>query len=614
MAIQLGSAYGKISLQAKGFLDGIKQGKDGIASFELSTKKLGESMKSIGQKMTVGITVPMAAMGVAAVKAASDLNETMNKVDVVFKENAKTVMDWSQNSATAMGMSRQEALEAAATFGNLFTAMGQGREVSAQMSTSLVTLAGDLASFNNLDPSVVLLKLKSGIVGETEAVRDLGIDLRQTVVEAKAAEMGFKAVNGVFSQGDLIAARYAIIMEQTSNAQGDFKRTSDALANSMRITNAEWKDALATLGKNLLPIALQAVHIINRLLEAFNNLSPSQQKAITYVLLFVAVLGPLLIGLGSLLSVMNLSMKVMNPFGGGILGLVFGFAKLISALAIVVKVLGFFGVSLGPIGAGIVGLNTAIAGVGTSILAFLSPLLILLLALVAVVIQFALAWKLNLFWIRDNVKIFVSTVKLLWQSLTAFLRGDTASAGKYLKQAWDDIVNAIKARLDKLFGWMGPAAQSAIQAFTTIISNLRDYVARAFTGTDWSQVGKYIVFGIANGMLLGLPTLLTVAMNSALAALDQIKRTLGISSPSKAFAKLGMYSAQGYAIGLQQGMNPNDIARTMAKPVNQMMNSQQQNITMQFASGLTIQQVQGMIAQNNEQLINQLSMAMGAMG
>jgi hypothetical protein len=610
MAIQLGSAYGKVSLDTKGFISGIKGSKEGLSSLESSAKKLGDSMKSLGQKMTVGVTLPIAAMGVAAVKAASDLNETMNKVDVVFKENAQIVTDWSKNSATAMGLSRQEALEAAATFGNLFTAMGQSRDVSAQMSTSLVTLAGDLASFNNLDPSVVLLKLKSGIVGETEAVRDLGIDLRQTVVEAKAAEMGFKEVNGVFSQGDLIAARYAIIMEQTSNAQGDFKRTSDALANSMRITNAEWKDALATLGKNLLPIAIQAVHIINRLLEAFNNLSPAQQKTITYILLIVAAIGPLLIVLGTLLPLIHLTTRSLNPFSGGILGLVFGFAKLISALAIVVKILEFFGVSLGPIGAGILSLNTAIAGIGGTILVALTPVLILLAGIAFYVGILYIMWRTNFLGMRDNVTMFVNVVKNLWRAFMAFLRGDTDGALKYLGDAFQAVID----RITKLFSGLD-GLRTAWSNFVTWLGNamakVRDYIVKTFSGTDWTQVGRYILYGIANGMLLGLPTLLATAARVAAATLAQIKNSLGIHSDSKEGIKIGYFLGHGITAGVPTGWDPDTIARTISRPVTAMSNAQQQVFNIQFASGLTTREVQGMISQNNEQLIGQLNRAIG---
>ena len=152
---------------------------------------------------------------------------------------------------------------------------------------------------------------------------------------------------------------------------------------------------------------------------------------------------------------------------------------------------------------------------------------------------------------------------------------------------------------------------SIIDRFRAIFSSARDWIVNAFTKTNWSQLGKYITFGIANGLLMGIPSLILAATKAAEAALAAIKKKLGISSPSKAFQQLGMYSAQGYQLGLARAMSAEDLARTMARPVQNMSNSQQQNITMQFANGLTIRQVQGLIAENNDALIGQLNRALG---
>jgi hypothetical protein len=192
------------------------------------------------------------------------------------------------------------------------------------------------------------------------------------------------------------------------------------------------------------------------------------------------------------------------------------------------------------------------------------------------------------------------------------MRGDSEEVQSILMEMWE---NAMKL-LEKIFGTdainrFREAWNGFVQWLGGVLVRIRQYISTAFTNTNWSQVGKAIVWGIANGMLLGLPTLLATSMRVATASLAQIKKTLGISSPSKAFEQLGRYSAQGYQEGLARGMNADMIARTMMRPVNQMGGSSQQNITMQFASGLSIQQVQGMIAQNNESLIGQLNRAMG---
>jgi hypothetical protein len=117
-------------------------------------------------------------------------------------------------------------------------------------------------------------------------------------------------------------------------------------------------------------------------------------------------------------------------------------------------------------------------------------------------------------------------------------------------------------------------------------------------------VGKFILLGLANGMLMGLPNLLLIAKRIADSLLAQIKRSLGIASDSKEAIKLGFFTGHGFMTGLQRGANPEDMARSLARPITNMNTSTQQTIIQNFASGLTTTQVRGMIAENNEALMN----------
>ncbi len=205
-----------------------------------------------------------------SITAASDLNETMSKSQVVFGQAAQQVSDWGDTSAEAFGLSKQAAVEAAASFGNVFKGLGFAQDTSAQMSETLVKLAGDLASFNNIDVGDALQKLQSGLAGETRPLRDLGVFISEANVKAEAAKLGFHAVNGEFTDGEKIIARYNLILQQTTTAQGDFARTSDQLANSQRKANAELENTKARLGEELIPVQQGAT---NALLDFFTGLN-----------------------------------------------------------------------------------------------------------------------------------------------------------------------------------------------------------------------------------------------------------------------------------------------------------------------------------------------------
>lgn len=215
----------------------------------------------------VGVGVGIKALGILqnsmsgvgdviadSITAASDLAETQSKVGVVFGKSGKDIDAWGKGAAQSLGLSQQAAEEAAGSLGNLFTGIGQSQGEAAKMSKSVVTLASDLASFNNIDPTEALDKLRSGLAGESEPLRALGVFLSEAKVKAQAMKMGLGGAHGELTEGEKILARYQIILAETATAQGDFARTSDGLANSERIKNAKLKDSEALLGKRLLPL------------------------------------------------------------------------------------------------------------------------------------------------------------------------------------------------------------------------------------------------------------------------------------------------------------------------------------------------------------------------
>jgi hypothetical protein len=237
-----------------------------------ASKGLTSAFSGLGQVAALGVAGFAAFKGVEiigdAINAASDLSETLSKSNVVFGQSAQTISAWGDTTAEALGLSKQAAVEAAASFGNLFTGMGLSQGAAAGMSQDIVQLAGDLASFNNIGTDEALQKLRSGLVGEAEPLRSVGVLLNEATVNAKAAELGFTRVNGAFTEAQKVQARYAIILEQTKTAQGDFARTSDGLANSQRIANAEIQDAMAKLGEALVPFAAQGARAIATVAQA----------------------------------------------------------------------------------------------------------------------------------------------------------------------------------------------------------------------------------------------------------------------------------------------------------------------------------------------------------
>ena len=317
----------------------------------------------------------------------------------------------------------------------------------------------------------------------------------------------------------------------------------------------------------------------------------------------------ILIGLAIYLAAKN-----FNPFSTGIFGVIGSIIKLIGFLAALVIIFESWGISLGAVGAGIVSVHGIIVGViaaiGTAVAGALLPVLAALAAVSLFIGLFALAWSKNFLGLRDNITMWVAVVKNLWKALMAFLRGDTDAALEYLTAAFDAFGERVNQVFEKVFG-IKDAWGRFLEWMRTALGNVVSYISNVFTKTNWAQLGTYITLALANGMLMGIPSLIIAASKAAESVLATIKKKLGIASDSKEAIKLGFYTGHGFTRGVIMGLDPNVIANAMARPVLNQSSSQQQNITMQFASGLTMRQVQGMIAENNEALIGQLNHALG---
>lgn len=234
----------------------------------------------------------LAGIGVAAIakglfevaSAASDLEESASKAAQVFGDSIGVIEGFAESADTSLGLSEQAALEATGTFGNLFQALGVTRTEAAALAPEVVTLASDLASFNNLGVEDTLEKIRSGLVGEIEPLRSLGVSFLAADVEARGLELGLQDVNGELSEGAKVQARYSLITEQTALAQGDFARTSDGLANQQRILTAEFQNLVAEAGQALLPTLLEIVatareDLIPRLGQLSDTVLPALAQA-----------------------------------------------------------------------------------------------------------------------------------------------------------------------------------------------------------------------------------------------------------------------------------------------------------------------------------------------
>ena len=275
-------------------------------------QEAGSKLKDTGSKISgagtnmLPVTAGVAAAGGAAIKYASDTEESVNKVDVAFGKSAGKVKEFAESALENFGMAKGSALDAAATFGDMGTSMGLSKKSAADMATSLTGLGGDLASFKNIGVDQAMTALNGVFTGETESLKQLGIVMTQSNLDAFAMANGFGKTTKEMTEAEKVQLRYAYVMDATKNAQGDFARTSDGTANALRTSQEGAKELAASFGEMLLPAIANILGKVNDVIKYFSNMDDKTKKVIITIAGIIAVVGPALIIIGNIISAIGI--------------------------------------------------------------------------------------------------------------------------------------------------------------------------------------------------------------------------------------------------------------------------------------------------------------------
>jgi len=243
-----------LAADLKKFNRGINKAEGGLKGFgESISRNMGPILLAAGAAAGAFAV----KVGVDAVKAASDLGETQNKVGVIFGQSSQSILDFAEDAVTGLGQTRIQALEASATFAQFGKAAGLSGGDLVNFSTELVTLSADLASFNNSSPDEAINAIGSALRGEAEPLRRFGVLMDDAALKAAALSMGIGDGTTTLTTQQKVLAAHNVILSQTSDAQGDFARTSEGLANTQKILQAAVEDAKAEIGIGLVS-ALEA--------------------------------------------------------------------------------------------------------------------------------------------------------------------------------------------------------------------------------------------------------------------------------------------------------------------------------------------------------------------
>lgn len=493
----------KHSLTFGDVVKGIVTSEAIIGGFRAIGSAVGDMVRNLADFTKSGLAV------------ASDLQEVQNVVDVTFGEGAGVIDDFAKKAAGSFGMSELSAKKFTGTMGAMLKSMQLDDNAVSQMSMDLVGLAGDMASFYNLDAEEAFSKLRSGISGETEPLKQLGINMSVANLEAYALSQGISTAWKEMSAAEQATLRYQYIMQATADAQGDFARTSDSYANQQRILQLNMENLSATIGGKVLPVISQFTGLLNDLFAGNLSIEGFATRIGTEV--------------GNLLTRFSENLPSMMEAGSQLIGgVIDGISRSLPQI----------------LSAGTQVLNQLVDGLQGGLPAMVESGMDGLLGFVDAIIAglpYVLQAGFDILMtvaegIIEKIPDLIARLPLLVSEIAKFFTANfpkfVEMGGKLIFETASGIVQSIPEIIN--------AAGDLVEAIMTYFV----YRVKGFV-----DIGKNLVGGIWDGMKARWTDMTNWITQKVNGIISSVKNVLGIHSPSKVFAEIGEYSAEGIGVG-----------------------------------------------------------------
>ncbi|MFZ5667188.1 MAG: phage tail tape measure protein [Pseudomonadota bacterium] len=510
-------------------------------------RDMAAGFQQIGQRMTLGITAPMIAIGAYTVNAASDLQELQSAFDYTFGASAATMNAWAESTGNAMGRATSEMKAGALAMGQLFKQAAPTEEAAARLSQRFAALAQDAASFYNTSFDEAIGKIRSGLSGESEPLRDFGVFLTEAAVKAKALELGMIKVGEELTEQGKIMARAILIQEGLADANGDVERTAGSFANRVRALKANIQELAEEIGERFLPYAEKFVGWAQSAVQWIGELPGWVKDAAIGFGIFAAAIGPVMIALGALaatvlpLFLANMGpvflaiSAIINPFGTAVvvLGKLAGeFGLVTRALSLLAggaaRFLGPWGLVISAIMLFSDSIGSAMRGIGAMIQETLGP----------------------------KAEELITRFGALFEELDRAFR---EIANSPIGQFFTTLIDIVGVLIDVLLRLAGAGIIAAIGALLDVVSGIAEYVQGVIQTVSkllqgdwegaWQSAGNTVARAVTR-----IANLIRGVMPWLAAAIDQVARLSGDSAQ--------LASGQGYGGGTDP-TNASDVNRRL---------------------------------------------------
>lgn len=320
MSFELGEAFVRVRPEVdERAVDRVSKTTAGRVAAGLD--KYGKKVADAGDRMTLGVTVPIIGAGAATVKLASDMTEMEDRTRDVFGKSSGHVIRWSDTMLDRYGVGKDEALDFANVVGNSMIAADLPMNKVLKTQDKAVKRIGDLASATNASSDEIVDAYSAMLRGEYDPMERFVPGISAATVEQKAMAMGLVDANGEVTRQGKIMAAHKLFMEGSANASGNFARTQDSAANQTRLMKENAEVLGRELGTHLLPMVTKVLKGVTRWIKRFGELDEGTQKTILAVAGVVAAVGPLLSVMGRVAQGLGVLVKLFPVVGKAFLAL-----------------------------------------------------------------------------------------------------------------------------------------------------------------------------------------------------------------------------------------------------------------------------------------------------
>lgn len=557
--------------------DDVEDGSD--TAGKAGGKKLGGGMVDAAKSFVGPLIAAFSAFQAidffkGSIQAASTLSESQNAIKVTFGDAAGAIAKLGEDSAKRLGLATSDFNGIAVQFSSFADKIaGPGGDISAIID-DISTRGADFASVMNLDVTESLAAFQSGLAGETEPLKRFGIDLSDAAIKQYALANGISDGSSEMTEAQKIQARYGALMEQTSKTAGDFANTSDGLANSQRIANAEMENARARMGEALLPImAAVTTFASNMLIPIVDAIGGAFQWMVENVNISIPILSALgAILLAVLAPAIWAAITATWAFTAALLAnpltwIVLGIGLLIGAIVAlimhwdtVVKFVtdvwnGFMGFLSDSFGYIADWWNDLWSGVGRFLEDTWNNIVNFFKGVLGFVVDLFLNWTVYGFIIRnwETIRTFIVN---LWGGIVTFFRDTLNNVGGFFESVFTGIGDFVRGIFDGMIRGIKGYVNALIDLINGVIggiNNVGSFIRDITGGAVNVKVGK--IPRLAKGGFVDSPTtaLIGEAGPEVVTPLRDFERMMGLDGNGRGNT-VNYYAAPNQSIDAEQAL------------------------------------------------------------